>query len=756
MMTFRFAKRVSFLFLLSLASHALFAQGVIKGVVTDSRNRPLSDVNITIETLGRVVTSDKLGRFVLRDIRLDTCKLTFSSVGFRKREAAVVVTANEPATINVVLEEGELMLADVVITDQLGAEINTISQVDIKLRPVNTSQDILRMMPGIFIAQHAGGGKAEQIFLRGFDVDHGTDINLEVDGLPVNMVSHAHGQGYSDLHFVIPELIGTVDFNAGPYYADKGNFATAGHASFHTRNFLDQNMVKVEGARFGSFRNVNAVQIHQRDNQRWTSNAYVASEYFRTDGFFENHQHFNRLNLMGKYNAFTNDGQALTIGLSTFNSRWDASGQIPVRAVEQGMISRFGAIDPTEGGETSRTNAWIKHLTTADNGEVFENQLYYSKYDFHLVSNFTFFLNDPVDGDQITQEESRHIFGYRGSYFREVSIGPVRMGNEVGIGLRHDDIDDIALYRTRSRRHFLGDLARGDVDETNLYAYLSETFFMNDRLSINAAVRFDHLTFSYVDALEQNYQKRSISKSIVTPKLTVHYGVSDNVNLFVKAGIGYHANDTRVVVAREGHEVLPRAYGVDAGANFKLADNLLLNTTVWILDMDQEFVYVGDEGVVEPSGETRRKGFDLSMRYQVLPWLYFDADVNLTDPRAKGAPEGQHYIPLAPRFTTIGGVSCRLDNGINGSLRYRYLKDRPANELNTVVADGYFLMDAVLKYTRKSFEFSLSAENLLNARWREAQFDTESRLQHETEPVSEIHFTPGTPFFLKAGLSIFF
>ena len=742
--------------LVCLAMNIAFGQGSIGGAVTDKQHTPLSDVNILILELNKGTSSDKLGRYTIKNIPAGNYTVVFTSVGYRSSEKSITISANETAVVNATLEQGELVLADVVIRDQHDREVNTISQVDIKLRPVNTSQDILRMVPGLFIAQHAGGGKAEQIFLRGFDIDHGTDINLEVDGLPVNMVSHAHGQGYSDLHFVIPELVSSVDFNKGPYYAGKGNMTTAGYASFSTPAILGQNMVKVEGGRFGTLRNVNAVNILQNQQGDWRTNAYIASEYFRTDGYFLENQHFNRLNLMGKLNAYRGDREAFTIGLSTFNSRWDASGQIPLRAVEDGTISRFGAIDPTEGGETSRTNAWLRYLKTTANGGIFENQFYYSKYDFNLVSNFTFFLNDPVDGDQITQNESRNIWGYKGSYSLDYTVGGKLLRSEVGAGFRYDDVNDIHLYRTRSRKHYHGDVARGDIDETNLYAFVNETLQVNDKFTINAALRFDHFTFNYIDALAADYKRQSISRTVVSPKLNLNYDASRSVSLFLKSGIGFHSNDTRVVVAQEGKEILPRALGVDVGANVKVTDKILLTTALWMLDLEQEFVYVGDEGVVEPGGETRRKGIDVSLRYQALPWLYVDADVNWTDPKAKGEPEGEDHIPLAPTFTTIGGLSAKLPNGFNASLRYRYLGDRAANEDNSIVAKGYFLLDAVVKYARKSWELSITAENLLNQEWNEAQFDTESRLFNEADSVSEIHFTPGSPFFLKAGISFFF
>jgi len=730
--------------------------GSLTGVVTSAAGVPLPAANVFIAGLNRGASADALGRYQMSDIPTGEHTLTISAIGYETRTEAITVRAGETNTYSASLKPGELMLADVVVTGQTGHDLNTVSQVDIRLRPINTSQDILRMVPGLFIAQHAGGGKAEQIFLRGFDIDHGTDINLSVDGLPINMVSHAHGQGYSDMHFIIPELVDYVDFNKGPYYADKGDFTTAGYAALHTRNTLDKNMVKVEGGRFGTFRNVNAIQLVDSKTGDRRDQAYVASEYFRSDGFFENKQNFKRLNLSGKYNSYFGDNKRLTIGLSTFTSSWDASGQIPDRAVASGLITRWGSLDNTEGGETSRTNAYIKYTNTTEDGSLFENQFYFSKYDFYLVSNFTFFLNDPVNGDQITQQESRTIYGYNGTFQRAGNLGSIGLQTSAGIGFRYDDVNDIRLSHTVARKTYLGDYSRGDIDQTNLFAYVSETLQLSPALSVTGALRFDQFNFSYADALTPGYTRQTVDKSTISPKLNITYAASRNVNLYVKSGVGFHSNDTRVVVAQSGKEVLPKAYGIDIGGTFKVADKLLINTAVWALDLQQEFVYVGDEAIVEPNGKTRRKGVDLSVRYQALDWLYLDTDVNLTDPRAKDVPEGQNHIPLAPTFTSIGGLSVKLPNGLSASLRYRYMGDRPANEDNSVVATGYFLMDAVVKYTRPAYELSFTSENILNREWKEAQFDTESRLQNEATPVSEIHFTPGTLFFFKAGISLFF
>jgi len=743
-------------FSIALLTFQAYAQGSLTGVVTGEANEPLADVNVSVKSLQRGTSTDKLGRFKFSDLPTGTLELSFSSIGYTATQVTLEIHPGENPSVAVVLKSGELLLADVVVTDKFEREINTLSQVDIKLRPISTAQDILRMIPGLFIAQHAGGGKGEQIFLRGFDIDHGTDINIEVDGLPVNMVSHAHGQGYSDLHFLIPEVVGTVDFNKGPYYGNKGNLTTAGYVSFNTRNAFDQNFVKIEGGRFGMLRNVNAIQVLNQSVEDRRSNAYVATEYFRTDGFFENAQNFNRINIMGKYTSSFGDDAMLTVGFSTFQSSWDASGQIPTRAVDSGEITRFGSIDPTEGGETARTNAWVRYLKTTDDGGVFDSQVFFSHYDFNLISNFTFYLNDPVNGDQITQQESRSIYGYRGTYNKDFSWAGMDWETEAGIGLRYDDVNDLHLFHTRSRKQYISDVARGDVDETNLYAYWGETVSLSPKLTLNAALRLDQFIFNYVDALTPDYARQQVDKIAFSPKFNVSYNPTPSLNLFLKTGIGFHSNDTRVVVAQSGEEVLPKAYGLDLGGTFKPNDNLLINGALWMLDLDQEFVYVGDEGIVEPSGKTHRQGIDLSVRYQLVQWLYIDADINLAKPRAKGLPDGENYIPLAPILTSIGGLSFRFDSGVSGSLRYRYMGDRPAKEDNSVVASGYFLADATIKYTRQKFEVGISAENLFNIEWNEAQFDTESRLFDETDPVLEIHFTPGTPLFVKLGASFFF
>jgi len=417
------------------------------------------------------------------------------------------------------------------------------------------------------------------------------------------------------------------------------------------------------------------------------------------------------------------------------------------------MITRFGSIDNTEGGETSRANLFLKHVHSFSNGANFMQQAYAVRYDFDLYSNFTFYLNDPINGDQINQKESRMIYGYKSSYASEHRFLGKDLTTEAGAGFRLDDLNNISLSNT-VKREFLNDIQRGNVKEANVNAFINETLKLSDKWSINAALRFDYFNFRYNNQLENTNKSRA--KSIVSPKLNINYQLNKNTQLYVRTGGGFHSNDARVVTEKDGNEILPRAYGLDVGLNTKVTDRVFLNAAIWGLDLDQEFIYVGDEGIVEPSGKTRRVGLDFSLRYEIFPWLFLDGDLNLTNPKSKVAPVGQDYIPLAPTISSIGGLSFKMKNGFNGTLRYRIIGDRAANEDKSVVAKGYFLADAVVNYTQRKFEVGLSAENIFDVDWNEAQFDTESRLGDESESVSEIHFTPGTPLFLKLKVSFFF
>src|SRR5688572_691472 len=527
-------------------STALFSQkGKIEGYISDAENKaPLSGATVIIAN-NKGDNTDAFGKFSIAGINPGQYELVISHVSYKTEIIPVEVKENIVSTVSIAMKKTNLDLAEIRINGKKSSSLNTIGSVDIMLRPVNTSQDVLRIVPGLFIAQHAGGGKAEQIFLRGYDIDHGTDINITVDGMPVNMVSHAHGQGYADLHFLIPETVEKVNFDKGPYFVDKGNLATAGYVEFHTKEFLKDNFIKLEGGKFNTQRAVGMMKILNTEDGKSRQQFYVASEYFRSDGYFESPQDFHRFNLMGKYNAWFGNQSQLAITASTFDSKWNASGQIPDRAVRNNMISRFGAIDNSEGGNTSRSNLIIRYASQWKNNWKMINQLYYSRYHFNLFSNFTFFLSDTVNGDEINQKEMRNIYGGNTTVAKAWLLGNKKVNTELGAGFRYDDVMGIELSRA-VKRQFIGSLQKGDVKETNGYLYWNQIIELNNKISVNGGLRVDLFRFAYRDILAGETDFRHQQRTIISPKLNFVYSPSSTVKFYFNNGVGFHSNDTRL------------------------------------------------------------------------------------------------------------------------------------------------------------------------------------------------------------------
>ncbi len=726
--------------LLAIAS-SLDAQS-LGGTVKSQRGEPLIGAYILLSGGDLHTHTDETGNYLLRGAAAgDT--IVYSYLGFEPKR--IVITDLE-ARLDVRLQASTIDLGAVTVSNS-SRQINVISSIDVELNPVKSSQEVLRRVPGLFIGQHAGGGKAEQIFLRGFDVDHGTDVAINVDGMPVNMVSHAHGQGYADLHFLIPETVDKIDFGKGPYNANVGNFNTAGYVNFQTKDRLERSQVGLQVGSFNTYRAVGLFNLIDTSDR----SAYIAAEYLSTDGPFESSQNFFRNNFMGKYSQRLGNGTSFSVLASHFASEWDASGQIPVRAVEDGSITSFGAIDDTEGGSTSRTNVALELSHLMPDNSFIKSNFYYSLYDFELFSNFTFFLEDPVNGDQIRQFEDRQLFGFESSWNKTAYLG----GNEVffraGTGLRADRVKDNELASTRNRLETLRRFQLGDVDEKNLYLFADAEFDVGNFV-IRPGLRYDYFTFNYEDRLDSIYSPQNQDRGLLAPKLAVLYNVTNDVQLFAKAGVGFHSNDTRVVLEENDRDILPPAYGVDLGVNFKPLPRLIANVALWNLFLEQEFVYVGDAGIVEPSGQTRRYGVDVGLRYQISDWLFANLDGNYAYGRALEEEEGNDRIPLAPVYTAVGGVNVIKGNFRSG-LQFRYLGDRPANEDNSIVAEGYTIVDINASYDLRPFTLGLAIENLFDVDWKETQFATESRLRNEMTSVEEIHFTPGAPFLLRASLN---
>lgn len=732
-------RKCQFIFFVFLVSAPLlnFAQ-IVTGQLKES-GKYISIEGASIISANGFALTDKEGFFKIKAKVGDT--ILIRSIGYNS-----LLYSIPSSSMLILLSPAPATLKDIEVNSKLGTKLlSNIHRLDLSLRPLNNSQEVLRIVPGLFIGQHAGGGKAEQLFIRGFDIDHGTDVNVSVDGLPVNMVSHAHGQGYADLHFLIPETIKDIDFGKGTYYADKGDFTTAGYVALNTFDKISSNLFKVESGMFNTIRTVGMFNILPKKSNQ---NAFVAAEIYNTDGPFDSPQQFKRYNFLGKHQAALGKS-VVTSQFSFFLSKWKASGQIPNRSVANGSIDWFGAIDDNEGGETSRTNMSIKLNSVLPNDAKLEQQIYFTNYNFELYSNFTFYLFDSINGDQIRQKEARNIIGYNGSYTKDYYFkSGGELQSKVGVNVRVDDIMHLELTRTFNRNINTLPMSSGKGIESNIATYFSETY-KNNRWTINAALRFDQFKFTYKDFLKKA-TNITAAKGIISPKLNFQFQLKKNTSLYLKMGKGFHSNDIRVVVAQDGKEVLPAAWGIDLGFVTKPSERSVINLALWVLKLNQEFVYVGDGAVVEPGGKTFRKGIDVSMRYELAKNLFADLDLNYAIGRATESPVGMQYLPLAPAFSGTSGINYNGPKFKMG-FRARSLGNRPANENNSIKALGYTIFDANINYElNKTTSFGIAAENIFNVKWRETQFLTESKLRGEAFPIEEIHFTPGTPFFIKA------
>lgn len=771
------------------AQNSASISGVIKNLETQ---KPLVGANIVLKNSPFGTSSKSDGTFYINGIEPGRYVVSVSFIGFITVEKQIEIEKNQTLTFNVSLQPAMLKVEKVVVEAEKvysTASSRVVRKLDMKIKPTRSAQDMLQLAPGLIIAQHAGGGKAEQIFLRGFDADHGTDVAIDVDGIPVNMVSHGHGQGYADLHFLIPEIVENIGVFKGPYFANYGNLATAGAVSFKTKDHIESNLVQVEGGHYGTAKTTALMQIPSTNPHQ---NAYFAGQFYTSDGPFNSPQDFKRFNLFGKYHSHITEKSNFSLSVGAFSSAWDASGQIPQRVVEKGKIDRFGAIDDMEGGITGRQNILLEYRIQGKNNTQFITKAYASNYDFKLYSNFTFFLEDSTHGDMIEQSDNRYIFGLNSSYKFAKQLGSIYAKSTISGGFRSDDIE-VALWKSPNRSR-VGKLVNSDIAERNFFLWIKEEILLSPKFSVQLGLRADYFTYNVEDHIKNMVAEKSSDlphasgyhhQTIVSPKLNMVYNVLPKMDLFFNVGSGFHSNDARNVIigkriremsntlkakgwnaakvnealqaqnfdpAQRYAKTLPRAIGAEFGIRTELFNSLHFGLSGWLLDMEKEYVYVGDAGTTELSGATRRIGIDLEARMGLLSWLWCDFDLNISEGRYVNAPKSENYIPLAPNITSTGGLTFFHPSGMEGNLRYRYIGDRPANEDNSVVALGYTLLNGTVAYKWNQIKLFATVENILNSQWNEAQFDTESRLKEEAAPVSEIHFTPGNARNVRLGI----
>ncbi|MEO8602603.1 MAG: TonB-dependent receptor plug domain-containing protein [bacterium] len=654
------------------------------------------------------------------------------------------------------------------------ASSQVIRARDYALRPHSTTQEILNNVPGLTVVQHQGGGKALQYLIRGFDADHGTDFAVFTDGIPTNLVTHAHGQGYADINYLIPETVNNLQLFKGPYFVELGDFALAGALKITTKDEFKQNFALAEGGSFDTQRYVLGGSVPLT----WAK-TLLAAEVYNSNGPFENPQNYWRYNVFGKLTLAPTADQKLQLLGSVYDGDWDGSGQIPARVVGSGpgKINRFGSLDPTEGGSTDRENLSVIYNYKPSADETWSAQAYGSRYHLRLFSDFTYFqttglrfytepgtnqyvdrcagnINCPltptgialdqfIPGDGIEQDDSRLLFGGFVQYNRFYNVGnvpvlgDVPMQSEFGITTRYDSID-IALQRQVRRNPFYT-INKNGVQEQSVSGYWGQQIFFNEWARFEGGVRGDVFFFDVRDRLPQqgpdpNFEPVPIKgnnvKGLASPKANLVLGPWYNTEYYLNFGYGYHSNDARAVV-KTGTDGLAQGYGYEAGARTRQFDRLDVATALWLIDVDSELVFSGDGGDVDApvvgnnfiaGPASRRWGIDFETRYQFTDWLFADYDLTFADPRLRNGDA----IPLAPTLVMNGGLTTEFNTGIltgfAAALRFRYLGPRPANESRTLEAQGWELFDILLRYRWRNVEASLAFLNITDTAWREAQF----------------------------------
>ena len=612
---------------------------------------------------------------------------------------------------------------------------------DFALRPIGSVQDILRVTPGLVVVQHSGGGKANQYFLRGFDADHGTDLALSIDGIPINMVSHAHGQGFSDTNFIIPETVERVEITKGPYFVNQGDFATAGAVNLVTRDGFEHSSLGFgvggsPGHGGPSYRGL-LIASPQWDSAK----AMFAAEVGRQDGPFQNPEGWDKYKLFNKVTFALSPTSQLTIGESSYSGNWHGSGQIPARAVAAGTMSRFGSIDPSEGGNTARHQLSLSYkLRPSEKSEIVA-LAYLGSYRFNLFSNFTLYLNDSDNGDEIEQVDRRTFYGSALSYRVVRDLGGVRFDTTFGGNVRSDDIHE-ELWHSRERVQ-TAQMRGNDVHETLMGAYVNEEIAPSRWLRLDLGGRADFLSFAVDNKLTSsdptNPRSGIDGAHQFSPKASLITTPLDEKNaqldVYINYGHGFHSNDVRGVFTSPQVTPLTRAKGEEAGARTRLWNRLDIAAAGWLLDLDHETTWNGDDGTTGVSDATRRYGVEFESRYEFAPWLALDGAITFTKSRFAAADgENGGGLALAPKQTWSGGISGRHELGpgvARAGLRFYGIGDRPASDDGVLVAPGFTQFDLHAGYRHRWFDVSLDVENLFNGVFRSAQFDTVSRLRNE-------------------------
>ncbi|WP_417761905.1 TonB-dependent receptor [Shewanella sp.] len=630
------------------------------------------------------------------------------------------------------------------------ASEGVIGAGEIQTRPLLRTGEVLEFVPGMMVTQHSGSGKANQYFLRGFNLDHGTDFATTVDGMPINMRSHGHGQGYTDLNFLLPELIGQIHYRKGAYYPEVGDFSGAGAADISLLDQLPYRQASVTLGEYGYQRYL------ATGEQQWQdSRLIVGGEVQRYDGPWRDvEEDVKKYNGLARYLTNIADGQ-LAVTFMAYDNQWNSADQIPARAVTSGLIDEYGSLDTALGGESSRYSLSASY-TDAD----WRASAYVIRSRLNLFSNFTYLLEHPLEGDEFEQVDHRVIWG--GKLARDWNVVWAGLPTDITVGaeVRYDDIGDVGLYHTQERRRL--DTVRDDaVDELSTGIFGKVETHLTDALTLRLGGRYD-----YYDAdVDSNNALNSgdANDDIWSLKGGLSYRLTDSTELYASAGQGFHSNDARGATINvdpvsgedsDKVDLLVRSKGAEVGVRYYDAERFNFSAAVWYLGLDSELLYVGDAGTTEPSRESERYGTEVTAYYWLNDVLSFDAELAYTRARftEQQDSEGKYVDGTVPWVGSAGVTYQAGDEGIYAAMRLRYLGKRTLDSFKEHEADSSTLVNLSLGYRWQAWDVKAEVLNLFDS--HDIDYWYESRLSGEAdEGVEDLHFHPAEPRMLRINLS---
>lgn len=623
-------------------------------------------------------------------------------------------------------------------------------------RPLLRPSEVLEAIPGVVITQHSGAGKANQYFLRGFNLDHGTDFSVNVDGMPVNLPSHGHGQGYADLNFLIPELVDRIDYRKGPYSADEGDFSAAGSARIHYKRMLVRDFADFSLGSFGYRRGLFAT-----GGAIGGGRLMGALEVVGDNGPWDSPEKLRKLNGLLRYAAGTQaDGFSITA--MSYSNRWNATDQIPQRAVDAGTLGRFGTIDPTDGGRSSRNSlsaSWAR--TEGSNSTRASAYVIRSRLD--LFSNFTYFLNRPATGDQFEQVDRRIVSGGDVAHTWQTRLAGLDTENTVGMRLRNDNIGEVGLFNTVGRQRIA--TVRSDaVVQSSVGLYFINAIRWNEWLRTTAGMRGDAYRFKVNSDNIAN--SGTVRDAIVSPKFGLILGPWADTEYFFNWGYGFHSNDARgaTITVDPGTGApaarvtpLVRARGTEIGLRSAPFRGFQTSVALWRLEVDSELLFVGDAGTTTPGRPSQRSGIEWSNQLKPIRSVTVDLDANWSRARFQDSAATGNFIPGAPDRTTSAGLTY-ASGPWNAGLRLRYFGARPLVADNSQRSRPSALLSAKISYVvSQQLRLGLEVHNLLNRVTNDIDYYYASRLSGEAAAgANDLHSHPAEPRSLRLSAMLYF